>query len=240
MKKILITICARGGSKGIPGKNIKPIAGKPLIAYSIDCAKRVAEALGGADILLSTDSEEIRACAARFGLTTEYRRPARLADDRCAKLDAIADALAWSEARCPCPYDYLIDLDCTSPLRTVEDVLAGLRMLEADPEALDLFSVNPAARNPYFNMVERKESGYFDLVKDGSTFTTRQSAPAVYDMNGSFYIYRRRFFELGLRDPNTPLSLVYVMPHRCFDLDEPADFDYMSFLLEQGRLGFGL
>lgn len=238
--KTLITICARGGSKGIPGKNIKPIAGKPLIAYSIACAQQVRAALGDAEILLSTDSGEIRACAAAWGLETEYRRPARLADDRCAKLDAIADALEWSERRAGSPYDCLLDLDCTSPLRSVDDVLAAFRLLEADPQALDIFSVNPAARNPYFNMVERKESGYYDLVKDGSAYTTRQGAPAVYDMNGSFYIYRRRFFEEGRRDPNTPLSLVYVMPHVCFDLDEPVDFDYMSFLLEQGKLGFEL
>jgi CMP-N-acetylneuraminic acid synthetase len=238
--RILITICARGGSKGIPGKNIKPIAGKPLIAYSIDCARRVSDILGGCEILLSTDSEEIRDCAARYGLETEYRRPARLADDHCAKLDAIAYALEWSEQRNGAPFDYLIDLDCTSPLRTAEDVLKALEMLKADPEALDIFSVNPAARNPYFNMVERKASGYYDLVKDGSAFTTRQSSPQVYDMNGSFYIYRHAFFDRGLRDPNTPLSLVYVMPHVCFDLDEPVDFDYMSFLLEQDKLGFAL
>ena len=238
--KTLITICARGGSKGIPGKNIKPIAGKPLIAYSIGCARKVREILGDADILLSTDSEAIRDCAARWGLETPYRRPARLADDHCAKLDAIADALEWSERENGCRYDFLLDLDCTSPLRTVDDILAAFRLLEADPGALDIFSVNPAARNPYFNMVERKASGYYDLVMDGSAFTTRQGAPKVYDMNGSFYIYRRRFFEEGRRDPNTPLSLVYVMPHRCFDLDEPADFEYMSFLLEQGKLGFEL
>ncbi|MBQ3723772.1 MAG: acylneuraminate cytidylyltransferase family protein [Bacteroidales bacterium] len=238
--KTLITICARGGSKGIPGKNIKPIAGKPLIAYSIDCARKVRERLGDAEILLSTDSEAIRACAAEWGLETEYRRPARLADDRCAKLDAIADALEWAERANGCRYDCLLDLDCTSPLRTVDDILEGFRILEADPQALNLFSVNPAARNPYFNMVELKESGYYELVKDGSRFTTRQSAPKVYDMNGSFYIYRRAFFELGRRDPNTPLSLVYVMPHLCFDLDEPADFDYMSYLLEQDKLGFEL
>ena len=238
--KTLITICARGGSKGIPGKNIKPIAGKPLIAYSIACAQKVREVLGDAEILLSTDSGQIRACAAQYGLETEYRRPARLADDHCAKLDAIADALDWSERRAGSRFDYLLDLDCTSPLRTVEDILEAFRLLEADPQALDIFSVNPAARNPYFNMVERKESGYFDLVKDGSAYTTRQGTPAVYDMNGSFYLYRRRFFEEGRRDPNTPLSLVYVMPHVCFDLDEPVDFDYMSFLLEQGKLGFEL
>ena len=238
--KTLITICARGGSKGIPGKNIKPIAGKPLIAYSIACARKVADRLGDAEVLLSTDSEAIRACAAQWGLEMEYRRPARLADDHCAKLDAIADALDWAEKKNGCRYDCLLDLDCTSPLRTEDDILEAFRLLETDPQALDIFSVNPASRNPYFNMVERKPSGYYDLVKDGSVFTTRQSAPKVYDMNGSFYIYRRRFFEEGYRDPNTPLSLVYVMPHRCFDLDEPADFDYMSYLLEQDKLGFEL
>ncbi|MBR1575690.1 MAG: acylneuraminate cytidylyltransferase family protein [Bacteroidales bacterium] len=239
--KTLITICARGGSKGIPGKNIKPIAGKPLIAYSIDCARKVGDALpGGADILLSTDSDEIRACAARWGLESDYRRPARLAEDHCAKLDAIADALEWSEARQGCRYDCLLDLDCTSPLRTVDDVLEAFRILEGDPQALDIFSVSPASRNPYFNMVEQNPSGYYSLVKDGSRFTTRQSAPAVYDMNASFYIYRRAFFEQGLRDPNTSRSLVYVMQHRCFDLDEPVDFEFMRFLLEQHKLGFEL
>lgn len=235
--KTLITICARGGSKGIPGKNIKTIAGKPLIAYSIECARKLQAAVG-ADIILSTDSADITAVAASLGLETPYHRPAELANDTCGKLDAIAHAWAWAEEHFGCRYDYVLDLDCTSPLRTLQDVLEGFRLLEADPQALDIFSVSPAGRNPYFNMVEQKPSGYFDLVMEGSTFTTRQGSPKVYDMNGSFYIYRRRFFEKNLRDPNTPLSLVYIMPHLCFDLDERTDFDYMSFLLEQGKLDF--
>ena len=237
--KTLITICARGGSKGIPGKNIKTIAGKPLMGYTVDCARKVQQAIG-ADIIVSTDSEEILAVAASLGLETPYRRPAELANDTCGKLDAIAHAWAWAEEHFGCRYDYVLDLDCTAPLRTLEDVLEGFKLLEADPKALDLFSVSPAGRNPYFNMVEQKESGYFDLVKDGSAFTSRQSAPKVYDMNASYYIYRRKFFEEGRRDPNTPLSLVYVMPHRCFDLDEPADFDYLEYLLENGKLDFKL
>ncbi len=238
--RTLITICARGGSKGIPGKNIKTIAGKPLMGYTIDCARKVQQALGNTDIILSTDSDEIIRVAASLGLETPYRRPAELANDTCGKLDAIDHAWRWAEEYYNCRYDYVLDLDCTAPLRTLEDVLEGFKILEKDPHALDLFSVSPAARNPYFNMVEQKESGYFDLVKDGSAFTSRQSAPRVYDMNASYYIYRRAFFEQGLRDPNTPLSLVYVMPHRCFDLDEPVDFDFMEYLLENGKLGFEL
>lgn len=238
--RTLITICARGGSKGIPGKNIKSIAGKPLMGYTIDCARKVQQALGETDIILSTDSEEIIKVAASLGLETPYRRPAELANDTCGKLDAIDHAWRWAEEYYNCRYDYVLDLDCTAPLRNLEDVLAGFGILEKDAKALDLFSVSPAARNPYFNMVEQKESGYFDLVKDGSAFTSRQSAPRVYDMNASYYIYRRAFFEQGLRDPNTPLSLVYVMPHRCFDLDEPVDFDFMEYLMENGKLGFEL
>ena len=238
--RTLITICARGGSKGIPGKNIKTIAGKPLMGYTIDCARKVQQALGNTDIILSTDSDEIIRVAASLGLETPYRRPAELANDTCGKLDAIDHAWRWAEEYYNCRYDYVLDLDCTAPLRNLEDVLAGFGILEKDAKALDLFSVSPAARNPYFNMVEQKESGYFDLVKDGSAFTSRQSAPRVYDMNASYYIYRRTFFEQGLRDPNTPLSLVYVMPHRCFDLDEPVDFDFMEYLLENGKLGFEL
>lgn len=238
--RTLITICARGGSKGIPGKNIKSIAGKPLMGYTIDCARKVQQALGNTDIILSTDSDEIIRVAASLGLETPYRRPAELANDTCGKLDAIDHAWRWAEQYYNCRYDYVLDLDCTAPLRNLEDVLAGFGILEKDAKALDLFSVSPAARNPYFNMVEQKESGYFDLVKDGSAFTSRQSAPRVYDMNASYYIYRRAFFEQGLRDPNTPLSLVYVMPHRCFDLDEPVDFDFMEYLMENGKLGFEL
>lgn len=237
--KMLITICARGGSKGIPGKNIKAIAGKPLMGYTIDCARKVQAAVG-ADIILSTDSAEITAVAASLGLETPYHRPAELANDTCGKLDAIAHAWAWAEGHFGYRYDYVLDLDCTSPLRTLQDVLEGFKLLEADPKALDLFSVSPAGRNPYFNMVEEKPGGYYDLVCDGSAYTSRQSAPKVYDMNASYYIYRRKFFEEGRRDPNTPLSLVYVMPHRCFDLDEPADFDYMEYLLEKGKLDFEL
>lgn len=238
--RTLITICARGGSKGIPGKHLRQIAGKPLIAYTIECARRFTDADSGADTVLSTDSEEIIACAARWGLETSYRRPAHLADDHCGKLDAIADVLEYCERTRGVRYDYVLDLDCTSPLRTQEDIATAFALLRGNPDALDIFSVSPASRNPYFNMVERKDSGYFGLVMDGSAFKTRQSSPEVYDMNGSFYIYRRVFFERGLRDPNTPLSLAYVVPHLCFDLDEPADFDYLAYLIENGKLDFGI
>ncbi len=235
---LLITICARGGSKGIKGKNIRSIAGKPLIAYSIETAKAFAEQHNGI-VALSTDSAEIKAVAEQYGLQTDYVRPEELATDTAGKLPVLKDLLRHEEQKRGTPFQYVLDLDVTSPLRTLADLHAGFELLRNDPHALNLFSVNKAHRNPYFNMVERHENGYYGLVKHG-TFVTRQSAPAVYDMNASFYFYRRNFFESKFHTAITDHSLIYEMPHACFDLDEPVDFEFMSFLLTTDQLGFSL
>ena len=113
-------------------------------------------------------------------------------------------------------------------------------MLRNDEKALNIFSVSPPQRNPYFNMVEKKENGYFHLVKREMDFMSRQSAPIVYDMNASFYIYKRRFFSLQLQSSITDFSLVYEMKHICFDLDEPVDFMFMEYLMKTKKLGFDL
>lgn len=231
---ILITICARGGSKGIPGKNIKPVGGKPLLAYTAEVARNFAEK-HDAKVILSTDSADIRKVGQECGLPTEYIRPDYLANDTCGKPDAIKDALKWSEKRYGVQYDLIVDLDVTSPIRTLEDVEDCVRTLENDREALTVFSVNPCARNPYFNMVEERPDGYYKVVLGGK-YTTRQSAPKVYDMNASIYVYRRE--ALMCDDPRavTPRSLVYVMDHLCFDLDEPSDYDYLAYLIETGKI----
>lgn len=231
---ILITICARGGSKGIPGKNIKPVGGRPLIAYTIGIAGRVA-GLHGADIVLSTDSEQIREVARCYGLSTDYDRPAFLANDTCSKCDAIKDAMLYAEKVHRKRYDCVVDLDVTSPIRTTEDVERSIALMESNPEALTVFSVNPCARNPYFNMVKEKGDGYYGVVL-GGRYTTRQSAPKVYDMNASIYVYRREALDRENPRAVTDRSLVYVMDHVCFDLDEPSDYDYLAFLLDTGRI----
>lgn len=231
---ILITICARGGSKGIPGKNTKLLGDKPLIAYSIEKAFRFAENKN-AVVTLSTDSQEIINTAAAFGVNTEYRRPAHLATDNAGKIDTIADLLRYEETRLKTVFDYIIDLDVTSPLRTVADLTRALDKLVQRAEALNIFSVNPAARNPYFNMVEENEEGYCQLSKTGN-FLTRQSAPKVYDMNASFYIYRRSYFDKGYKSTITERSLAFVMDHICFDLDHEIDFEFMQYLLLNNKL----
>lgn len=238
--KLLITICARGGSKGIPGKNIKPLCGRPLISYTIDTARRFAAQYPGTTIALSTDSEEIKRVAAECGLESDYTRPETLAGDSVGKIDAIADILRYSEARQGVRYDYVLDMDVTSPLRNVEDLNAAFALLEVDADAVNLFSVSPAGRNPYFNMVERKENGYYDKVKSLGDVLSRQAAPKVYDLNASFYFYRRAFFEQGYRGAITDRSLIYEVPHVCFDLDHPIDFEIISYLMGHDKLDFSL
>jgi CMP-N,N'-diacetyllegionaminic acid synthase len=238
---ILITICARGGSKGIPGKNIRPLHGKPLIAYSIATAQQFQQAMGQVTIALSSDDADIIATAAAHGLATDYLRPDDLAGDTVGKIDTIAHVLVHEEARLGRRFDYVLDLDVTSPLRNLADLQAAFAIIEGNAEAVNLFSVSPANRSPYFNMVERKENGFFAQVKqpEGALFT-RQSAPKVYDLNASFYFYRRSFFDLGYRGAITDRSLIYEVPHTCFDLDHPLDFEILELLIAHDKLDFAL
>lgn len=234
MSNILVTICARGGSKGIPGKNIKLVGGKPLLNYTAEIAKAFALKYN-ADIILSTDSPDIIKVGAECGLKTEYVRPDYLANDTCGKPDAIKDAMFWAENKNGKRYNFVIDLDVTSPIRTMEDIENCINLIEKDDNALTVFSVNNCARNPYFNMVQQQSDGYYSVVLGGK-YTTRQSAPKVYDMNASIYVYRREALDIENPKAITQRSLAYVMDHICFDLDEPSDYDYLAYLLDSGKL----
>jgi len=236
----LVTICARGGSKGIPGKNIRLLNGIPLIGYSIRHAQAFA-AKTGADIALSTDDDQIRVVAESFGLSSEYRRPPELATDAAGKVPAIRHLLQHEEQRTGKSYDTLLDLDATSPMRTLGDLESGLQILLDEPHAINLYSVNNARRNPYFNMVEQEKDGYYHLSKKPqNSVLSRQTAPSVYELNASFYFYRRQFFREPWITAYSDRALIYLMPHLCFDLDEPADFDYLEYLVRERRLGFDL
>lgn len=241
MRKFLITICARGGSKGIPGKNIKELDGKPLIAYTIKVAKQFKEEFEFVDIALSTDSEEIKKVAEKFGLLSDYTRPDFLSGDKVGKIDAIKDLLLYNEKKNGDMYEYVLDLDVTSPLRNMNDLREAFKLLKQDQLAVNLFSVSHANRSPYFNMVEKKTNGYFAQIKipEGDVFS-RQSAPLTYDLNASFYFYRRAFFELNYKGAITDKSLIYKVPHTCFDLDNPLDFEILSYLITNKKLDFDL
>ena len=233
---LLITICARAGSKGIPGKNTKLLNGISLIEYTIKIAIKFAEKFD-AKIAISTDDENIKNIAMLFGIGTSYIRPAHLGTDNAGKVETIFDILNYEEKNSNYQFDYLLDLDVTSPLRTLEDLQAGFNIILNNKEILNLFSVNNANKNPYFNMVEQKDNGYFGLVKEAN-FLTRQSANKVFELNASFYFYKRDFFNIPNAKVINDRSYIYLMPHICFDLDHLIDFDFMEYLMINDKLGF--
>jgi CMP-N,N'-diacetyllegionaminic acid synthase len=238
---ILITICARGGSKGIPGKNIKLLCEKPLIQYTIELALKFKHKWN-AKIALSTDDIEIKNISNALGVVTDYIRPDYLATDTAGKINTIKDLLLHEEALIGVSYDFVLDLDVTSPLRSIEDIERALELIVSNPEAMTLFSVNHASRSPYFNMVEADGNGFYSLVKTFGEegLFRRQDAPKVYELNASFYWYRRCFFDTNYNSVITTKSLVYVMDHICFDLDHPIDFLFMEYLLKSEKLDFSL
>lgn len=238
--EILITICARGGSKGILGKNIKMINGKPLIYYTLNTANLFKDKLDSPiDIVISTDSNEIKSVISslEFKLDLDYIRPDFLATDSAGKIGAIKDVKNYMEKKHNKTYDYVLDLDVTSPLRSVKDLENALELITNNKEAHNLFSVSPANRNPYFNMVEKNKDGFYDLCKH-SEYLTRQSAPQVLELNASFYWYKKTYFEMDFNSAITNKSLVYIMDHVCFDLDHPTDFDFLEYLLENNKIDF--
>lgn len=239
--KILITICARGGSKGLPNKNIMKLNRKHLIAYSIDAAKKFKELYSETQIALSSDSQEIIEISKKYNLSSDYIRPNKLAGDNIGKLDAIRDILFFFEDKLKIKFDYILDLDVTSPLRNLNDLTNAFNAITSNKKALSLFSVSPPKKNPYFNMVEKKNNGYYNLVKNSEKkFLSRQKSPDVYDMNASFYFYRRIFFEKKFKTAITENSLVYLMDHICFDIDEKIDFEIMEYLISSNKLDFDL
>jgi|TARA_B110000908_G_scaffold24560_1_gene28165 CMP-N-acetylneuraminic acid synthetase len=242
MKNLLITICARGGSKGIPMKNIRDLVGIPLISYTYNHALQFSKWLekqygSKTKIELSTDSGKIIKVCESLGLFTNYLRPDFLSNDTAGKLDAIKDVILFSEKETNVEYDYILDLDVSAPMRTLEDLKEAWEDFLNNKEAKNLFSVSNAQKNPYFNMVEKNKSGYYELSKKSKAVLSRQSAPKVYELNASFYFYRRSFYNC------TPLSLInnsliYEMKHISFDLDEIIDFEFLDFLISNNKLSF--
>jgi CMP-N,N'-diacetyllegionaminic acid synthase len=238
-EKILITLCARGGSKGIKNKNIALIKDKPLIQYSINHANTFAAKQKITKIALSTDSNMIKKIASQFGVNTTYTRPEELATDTAGKLGVIKDLLFFEETQNNNHFDWILDLDISSPLRTSEDLISAFEKIKNKEDALNLFSVSNAHKNPYFNMVEVVNDEFCTLCKQlPNGVTSRQTAPKVYELNASFYFYKRSFFDQEDMRVINSKSLAYVMPHICFDIDEKIDLEFMQFLIENNKLDF--
>lgn len=180
--KILVIIPARGGSKGIPHKNIKPLNGKPLIYYTIDCARAICD---DADICVSTDDDEIIQVVEDYGLKVPFKRPAELATDTAGTYEVLLHALNYYERQGK-HYDVVMLLQNTSPFRTAEHVKEAIKLYSADVEMV--VSVKECPANPYYCVFEEDANGYLHVCKGEGNIFRRQDAPKVYEYNGAIYI----------------------------------------------------
>ncbi len=230
--KRLCTICARGGSKGVKGKNIRELLGKPLIAHSIEQAK--ASKLFDV-IAVSSDSDLILEIAKEWGADYLIKRPDELATDQAAKLPVIRHCAAEVEHQMGVSFDVIVDLDATSPLRSAEDIQNAVKVLE-EAGAGNLITGMPARRSPYFNLVELNANDVVELSKPLKTaIVRRQDAPKCYDMNASIYVWKRDVLFNGDKLFNQDTKL-YVMPEeRSIDIDSELDFRFVEYLMLQNR-----
>lgn len=227
---LLITICARGGSKGVKGKNIRPLMGKPLIYYTI---KQALEWGKAKRVIVSTDSLEIAEIAKKYGAEVPFIRPSELASDTAAKVPVIRHAFISCENIFQEKYDFVMDLDVTSPVRTLEDLDNALNLF-LDKKPKSLLSVVPAHRNPYFNILEEKLDGKVDYSKRDENITCRQDAPMAYDVNSSIYIYDRNYILSGSDKAVSDNTIVYIMSDLArTDIDNELDFKFLEFLLKE-------
>lgn len=230
--KILCTICARGGSQGVKNKNIRLLRKKPLIAHSILQAKKTHLF---DKVVVSSDSIKICDIAMKWGADVTIRRPAEMASDISAKLPAIQHAFVEAEKHFDTQFDYLVDLDATSPLREVDDIILAFKMLKEHKTAANLITACRSRKSPYFNMLELNESGFTVLVKPQESLVRRQDAPVCYEMNASIYIWSRESL-LSLDKIITDKTVLYVMPEeRSIDIDTPSDWDYVNFLAKKRK-----
>jgi CMP-N,N'-diacetyllegionaminic acid synthase len=230
MASVLCTICARGGSKGVKNKNIKRLNGKPLIAYTIEQAR---ESGLFEHIVISTDSDLIATVAQEYGAEVFFKRSPEMASDTAGKLEVIKDAFVRSEEHYQTTYDYLIDLDATAPLRSVQDIVESYQQFLKDDND-NLITAMPSRRSPYFNLVEVDTAGKVTLSKKlNSNVVRRQDAPKSYDMNASIYIWKR---DILLNEHSIFLDKtgLYVMPEeRSIDIDSELDFEFVEFLMKK-------
>lgn len=222
----IVSICARGGSQGVLGKNIKPLYGKPLIAWTIEQALACHEIDA---VYISTDSEAIADVAKAHGAIVPFIRPAHMATHDAPKVPVIKHLADWVNTNVG-KVDIVVDLDPTSPLRDAEDIIACINMLDNQTDVV--ITGYEAEKNPYFNMVELESDGRARLAKmPPSEIFGRQSAPKVYAMNGSVYVWHYHTLDKGLWNGR---SSMHIMPReRSIDIDTPIDFKLVELLMQE-------
>lgn len=232
---ILCVISARGGSQGVPGKNVRPIAGIPMIARAV----RTALAADGIDrVMISTDSPQIADAGRAAGAEVPFMRPEELARSESGKFQVWQHALATCEQQQGRQYDLYVDLDCTNPLIETVDVnrsIAMFRDLRARGEPVDaVFTVARARRNPYFNLVEPDASGALKMSKAaGPTVLSRQKAPPVFEHVAGVYVLDAAYLRRARHLLDGHARGYEVGEDKAHDVDSELDFQIIEFLLRR-------
>lgn len=224
--RFLSLIPARGGSKGIPGKNSKLLAGKPLIQYTLEVASAIFQP---EDICVSTDAIKIKEIAENLGIQVPFLRPAELASDQAGMYEVLLHALNFYESQGK-QYDALVLLQPTSPLRTAQQVREAMELFNKN---LDMVvSVKETRANPYYVLFEENAEGYLEKSKQGN-FARRQDAPKVYEYNGAIYVMNTE--SLKRQAPHTFKTIQkYVMDEQSsMDVDTELDWAFLEFLVER-------
>ena len=226
--RVLAVIPARAGSKGIPGKNLRLLAGLPLIEHAIRFAALCPQI---ERTIVSTDSPEIAAVAERAGAEVPFLRPAELATDDSPMWPVLRHALDAVGAG----YDLLLLLDPTAPAREPDDLVRALAGLEAGQRSDGLVSVSEPGFNPIWQCVVERDGFIHHLVEDGSRYTRRQDAPRVLVINGLLYLWRTDFVraepENWFRGRLLPLE---VPATRAITIDSPHELELLEALLAAG------
>ncbi len=230
--KRLCTICARGGSKGVKGKNLRILQGKPLIAHSI---LRALESKLFDAVAVSSDSEEILEAARQFGAHVLVRRPDEMATDTAPKVPVIYHCMAEAERMLGATFEVLVDLDATSPLRLADDIVGAVSLLE-ETGVSNVITGTPARRSPYFNLVELNPQGYVQLSKPlPDAIVRRQDSPRCFDMNASIYVWRREAFVAEPKIFYTDTRLFEMPEERSQDIDSELDFEIVRLLMARRK-----
>jgi CMP-N,N'-diacetyllegionaminic acid synthase len=217
-------ITARGGSKGIPGKNIKAMAGKPMIAWTIEAARGSGRL---SRVIVSTDDEEIARVARNWGAEVPFLRPMELAEDTSPHLAVIDHALEWFNCHGMDP-EFLCLLQPTSPLRTAADISSAID-LAISKEVNSVIGVTSPRHHPLLTMRLLKDGTLVNFIPTQAEYRRRQDFPPAYVINGAIYVNRCDSIR-AQRTMFPPGSLAYVMPpERSIDVDTPFEF----FLAEQ-------
>jgi N-acylneuraminate cytidylyltransferase len=220
-------IFARGGSKGIPGKNLRELGGQPLIVHSIKMAQR----LDCIDrIFVSTDSDDIAAVARSHNVEV-IGRPSELATDTAPEWEAWQHSISHVQNSLDAQFDVFLSLPCTSPLRAPADIERCISALSGDVDVV--ISMTPSARSPYFNMVVHDDTGHLRLVVGSSGFKRRQDVPVVFDVTTVAYVSRPDFILNNNSLFDGKVTGVSIPRERAIDIDDEFDFLIAETLIKQ-------